>query len=135
MCTNILFPELKILFPRGYERGGIMPVIFIPLALNVLILAATWMSQLATAIKVLITVMGVIKFSLYVYSSLICDIEWLKTISFIVIPIINIVLLWLGVIYKVLSLSIFSTVLTVVFIIWIILPRTVVSQEKEGSSQ
>ena len=112
-----------------------MPVIFIPLALNVLILAATWMSQLATAIKVLITVMGVIKFSLYVYSSLICDIEWLKTISFIVIPIINIVLLWLGVIYKVLSLSIFSTVLTVVFIIWIILPRTVVSQEKEGSSQ
>lgn len=122
-------------FPRGCERGGIMPAVVIPLALNVLILAAAWMSQLATAIRVLITAVVVIKFSLYVYSVLVCDTQWLRKSSYIAIPVMNIVLLCLGVSYNVLSLSVLPAVLTAGFVIWIILPHTAVSQKKEGSSQ
>lgn len=112
-----------------------MPIIAFPLGLNVLILAMAWMSQLSLAVKMLITAIVVIKFSLYFYSVLVSGSEWLQITSYVVIPLFNAAIIGLGVIYNIMAMVVPPILLVIVFLIWIILPRTVVIQEKEGSRE
>lgn len=112
-----------------------MPIIVFPLGLNVLILAVTWMSQLSLAVKMLITAIVVIKFSLYFYSVLVSGSEWLQITSYVVISLFNAAIIGLGVIYNIMAMVVPPILLVIVFLIWIILPRTVVIQEKEGSRE
>lgn len=112
-----------------------MPIIVFPLGLNVLILSMAWMSQLSLAVKIQITAIVVIKFSLYFYSTIVSDSEWLEIVSLVVIPLFNAAIVALGVVYNIMTMIVPPIILAVVFLIWIILPRTVVIQEKEGSRE
>ena len=112
-----------------------MPIVMIPLAINILILVAAWTSQLALAVKVLITAIVVVKFALYFYSVLMRDSEWLRISSCGVILLLNAAIVGLGIVYSIMALVIQPVLLGVLFLIWIILPRAVVSQEKEGSRE
>lgn len=112
-----------------------MPTIVYPLGLNVLILSMAWLSQLSIAVKMLITASVIVKFSLYFYSTLVSDSEWLEIVSLVVSALFNAAIVALGLIYNVMTMVVPPVLLVIVFLIWIILPRTVVIQEKEGSRE
>lgn len=96
-----------------------MPLIVFPLGINFLILAVAWMSQL----------------SLYFYSVLVSDSEWLKITSYVIVLLFNATIVGLGVIYNIMTMVVPPVLLVIMFLIWIMLPRTVVIQEKEGSRE
>lgn len=112
-----------------------MPIIVFPLGLNILILLMAWMSQLSLAVKMLMTVIVVAKFALYFYSVIASDSKWLEITNLIVIPLFNAFIITLGVVYNIMTMVVPPIILVIVFLIWKILPRTVVIQEKEGSRE
>lgn len=112
-----------------------MPIIVFPFGLNVLMLLMIWMSQLSFFVKMLITASIVVKFSLYLYSVIGSDSEWLEITNFIVIPLFNVAIIVLGIVYNIMTMVLPAATLVVVFLIWKILPCTVVIQEKEGSRE
>lgn len=50
-----------------------MPLTVIPLAINIMIGGAIWISELSITLKVIITVLLVAKFATYFYSALMAD--------------------------------------------------------------
>ncbi len=110
-----------------------MPVIVFPLAVNLLILMATWVSQLTIAVKIVITALAVLKVALHLYSYFACDIEWLKICCYTVVTLFNIAITACGIVYGITTLSVSLICLVVMLLLWTILPLTVVNQEKEGS--
>lgn len=112
-----------------------MPIIVLPLGLNVLILLLTWVSQFSLLVKMLITALVVVKFSLYLYSAIGSYSDWLEITGLVVVPLFNGTIIVYGIVYNIMTMVLPAVTLVVLFLIWKILPRTVVSQEKEGSRE
>ncbi len=58
-----------------------MPLTVIPLAINIMIGGAIWISELSTVTKVIITVILVAKFFTYFYSALMADSDLVRNIG------------------------------------------------------
>ncbi len=110
-----------------------MPVLVIPLILNMLISGAIWISEIATTFKVVLTTITVIKFSIFVYSGFFCENKGLKIGGFISCFLLNAFLIVMGIVHNMIGAIIPSALLIVMFFIWVILPRVFVKEEKEGS--
>ncbi len=110
-----------------------MPVIVFPLAVNLLILMATWVSQLTIAVKILITALVAIKTALHFYSFLVCDTEWAKICCYTIVTLLNVAITACGIVYGITGLIVSLICLVVMLLLWTILPCIVVNQEKEGS--
>lgn len=112
-----------------------MPVLVIPLLINMLIGGALWMSEISIALKVVLTIVIVVKFSITVYSGLFCENNYLKIGGFIGCLLLNVLLMIFGIVHGIIEVVIPSVVLIVMFFIWFILPRVFVKEGKEGSAQ
>ena len=110
-----------------------MPILPIPLMVNMVISGAIWMSEIAVILKVLLTLATVVKFSLFVYGAFFSPSDTLKVGSFSIEILLNIILIILGLVHSMIGVVIGSLALIVMFFIWIILPRVFVKEEKEGS--
>lgn len=99
-----------------------MPLTIIPLALNILTGGAIWMSELPVTIKIIITVLIVVKFSIYFYSALMADSDIVCNIGLIICGLLNLV----GVIYTAIqgiwTATIPFATLLVLLIVWRVLP-------------
>ena len=112
-----------------------MPVLVIPLLINMLIGGALWMSEISIALKVVLTIVIVVKFSITVYSGLFCENNFLKIGGFIGCFLLNALLMIFGMVHGIVQVLIPSIILIVMFFIWFILPRVFVKEGKEGSAQ
>ena len=110
-----------------------MPILPIPLMVNMVISSAIWMSEIDVALKVMFTLVTIIKFSLFVYAALFCQNDILKFGSLAIALLLNVALIILGLIHSMIGVVIGSLALIGMFFIWIILPRVFVKEEKEGS--
>lgn len=110
-----------------------MPILPIPLMVNMVISGAIWMSEIDVALKVMFTLVTIIKFSLFVYAALFCQNDILKFGSLAIALLLNVALIILGLIHSMIGVVIGSLALIGMFFIWIILPRVFVKEEKEGS--
>lgn len=99
-----------------------MPLTIIPLAFNILNGGAIWMSELPVTIKVIITVLIVVKFSIYFYSALMADSDIVRNIGLIICGLLNLG----GVIYTAIqgiwTATIPFATLLVLLIVWRVLP-------------
>lgn len=110
-----------------------MPVLLIPLMINMIISGAIWMGEITVLLKVLLTIATVVKFSLFVYAVLFCQNDVLKTCSLVIGFLLNVMLIILGLVHSMIGVVIGASAVIVMFFIWIILPRVFVKEEKEGS--
>ena len=110
-----------------------MPILLIPLMINMVISGAIWMGEIAVVMKVLLTLATIVKFSLFTYAALFCQNNSLKIGSFIVELLLNLILIIFGIVHSMIGVVIGASALIVMFFIWIILPRVFVKEEKEGS--
>ena len=114
-------------------RGNKMPILLIPLMINMVISGAIWTGEVALTLKVLLTIATVVKFSLFVYATLFCQNDALKVGSFAIELLLNVILIIFGLVHSMIGVVIGASALIVMFFIWIILPRVFVKEEKEGS--
>ncbi len=110
-----------------------MPILLIPLMINMVISGAIWMGEIAVALKVLLTLATVVKFSLFVYAAFFCQNNALKVCGFSIELLLNVILIIFGLVHSMIGVVIGASALIVMFFIWIILPRVFVKEEKEGS--
>jgi len=110
-----------------------MPILLIPLMVNMVISGAIWMSEIAVILKVLLTLATVVKFSLFVYGAFFSPSDALKVGSFSIEILLNIILIIFGLVHSMIGVVIGASALIIMFFIWIILPRVFVKEEKEGS--
>ena len=110
-----------------------MPILLIPLMVNMVISGAVWMSEIAVILKVLLTLATVVKFSLFVYGVFFSPSDALKVGSYSLEILLNIILIIFGLVHSMIGVVIGASALIVMFFTWIILPRVFVKEEKEGS--
>lgn len=110
-----------------------MPVLIIPLSVNMLLSGSIWMGEMPTALKVILTVITVVKFSLFVASGFFCEVNWLKKTGFVGCFLLNAFLAIMGISHNALGVVLFPCALIVMFFIWVILPRILVREEKDGN--
>lgn len=110
-----------------------MPILLIPLMVNMIISGAIWMGEIAVILKVLLTLATVVKFSLFVYGAFFSPNDALKVGSFSIELLLNMILIIFGLVHSMIGVVIGASVSIVMFFIWIILPRVFVKEEKEGS--
>lgn len=112
-----------------------MPVLLIPLVVNMMISGAIWISGLPLLLKIILTIITVIKFSLFVAFSFFCEIDWLKKCGVIGCFLFNAFLIIMGIIHNIFGIIFFPSVLIIMFFIWVILPRIIVREERNGSKE
>lgn len=99
-----------------------MPLNTIPLAINIMIGGAIWISELPTTMKVIITVLLVVKFFTYFYSVLMADSDLVRNVGRIVCGLLNLG----GIIYTAIqgiwTATIPFATLLVILIVWRMLP-------------
>ena len=99
-----------------------MPLTTIPLAINIMIGGAIWISELPTTMKVIITVLLVVKFFTYFYSVLMADSDLVRNVGLIVCGLLNLG----GIIYTAIqgiwTATIPFATLLVILIVWRMLP-------------
>lgn len=110
-----------------------MPILPIPLMVNMVIGGAIWMSEIDIALKVFLTLVTIIKFSLFVYVALFCQNDILKFGSLAIALLLNVALIIFGLVHSMIGVVFGASALIVMSFIWIILPRVFVKEEKEGS--
>lgn len=110
-----------------------MPLTVLPLAINFVIGGAIWMSELSTPIKVIITVLLIIKFITYFYSVLVAGSDFVCTIGLFTCGLFNLG----GAIYTVIEGIWTATVpfatLLVLLIVWRALPK--IDFSKKGGKE
>ena len=108
-----------------------MPLTVIPLAINIMIGGAIWISELPTVIKVIITVFLVAKFFTYFYSALMADSDLVRNVGLIACGILNLG----GIIYTAIqgiwTATIPFATLLVLLVVWRVLP-TIDFSRKDG---
>lgn len=114
-------------------RGNKMPILLVPLMINMFISGAIWMGEIAVTLKVVLTLATVVKFSLFTYAALFCQNKALKVGSFAIEFILNVLFIIFGLVHSMIGVVIGASSLIVMFFIWIILSRVFVKEEKEGS--
>lgn len=111
-----------------------MPLTVIPLAVNFMIGGAIWISELSTALKVVITVLLVAKFFTYFYSALMVDSDLVRTVGLNVCGLLNLG----GVIYTAIqgiwTATLPFATLLVLLIVWRVLP-TIEFSRKGGKEE
>lgn len=99
-----------------------MPLTTIPLAINIIIGGAIWISEIPTTMKVIITVLLVVKFFTYFYSVLMADSDLVRNVGLIVCGLLNLG----GIIYTAIqgiwTATIPFATLLVILIVWRVLP-------------
>ena len=65
----LFFPEIANLYILELIRANMMPILPIPLMVNMVISGAILMSEIAVILKVVLTLATVVKFSLFVYGT------------------------------------------------------------------
>lgn len=99
-----------------------MPLTTIPLAINIIIGGAIWISELPTTMKVIITVLLVVKFFTYFYSVLMAVSDLVRNVGLIVCGLLNLG----GIIYTAIqgiwTATILFATLLVILIVWRVLP-------------
>lgn len=99
-----------------------MPLTVIPLAINIMIGGAIWISELSTVMKMIITVILVAKFFTYFYSALMADSNLVRNVGLIVCGLLNLG----GIIYTAIqgiwTATIPFATLLVLLIVWHVLP-------------
>ena len=99
-----------------------MPLTIIPLAINIVIGGAIWISKLSTTIKVIIIVMLVAEFFIYFYSVLMADSDPVNIVGLIVCGLLNLG----GAIYTAVqgiwAATVLFAVLFVILVLWGTLP-------------
>lgn len=111
-----------------------MPLTVIPLAINIMIGGAIWISELSTAMKVIITALLVVKFFTYFYSALMADSDLVRNVGLIVCGLLNLG----GIIYTAIqgiwTATIPFATLLVLLIVWRVLP-TIDFSRKGGKEE
>ena len=111
-----------------------MPLTVIPLAVNIMIGSAIWISELSTTIKVIITILLVAKFFVYFYSALMEDSDLVCNVGLIVCGLLNLG----GVVYTAIqgiwTATILFAALLVLLMIWRVLP-TIGFSRKDGKEK
>ena len=111
-----------------------MPLTVIPLAINIMIGGAIWISELSTVMKVIITVLLAAKLFTYFYSALMADSDLVRTVGLIVCGLLNLG----GVIYTAIqgiwTATIPFATLLVLLIVWRVLP-TIEFSRKGGKEE
>lgn len=99
-----------------------MPLTTIPLAINIMIGGAIWISDIPISMKVIITVLLVVKFFTYFYSVLMADSDLARNVGLIVCGLLNLG----GIIYTAIqgiwAAAILFATLLVILIVWRVLP-------------
>lgn len=111
-----------------------MPLTVIPLAINIMIGAVIWISELSITLKVIITVLLMAKFATYFYSALMADSDLVRNIGLIVCGLLNLG----GIIYTAIqgiwTATIPFATLLVLLVAWRVLPMIDFSR-KDGKEE
>ncbi len=111
-----------------------MPLTVIPMAINIMIGGAIWISELSTATKVIITVLLVAKFFIYFYSALMADSDLVRNVGLIICGLLNLG----GIIYTAIqgiwTATIPFATLLVLLVVWRVLP-TIDFSRKDGKKE
>ena len=99
-----------------------MPLTTIPLAINIIIGGAIWISELPTTMKVIITVLLVVKFFTYFYSVLMADSDLVRNVGLTVCGLLNLGGIVYTAIQGIWTATIPFATLLVILIVWRVLP-------------
>lgn len=108
-----------------------MPLTVIPLAINIMIGGAIWISELSTTLKVIITILLLAKFATYFYYALMADSDLVRNVGLIICGFLNLG----GIIYTAIqgiwTATIPFAILLVLLVAWRVLP-TMDFSRKDG---
>ena len=108
-----------------------MPLTVIPLAINIMIGGAIWISELSTTLKVIITILLLAKFATYFYYALMADSDPVRNVGLIICGFLNLG----GIIYTAIqgiwTATIPFAILLVLLVAWRVLP-TMDFSRKDG---
>jgi len=111
-----------------------MPLTVIPLAINIMIGGAIWISELSITLKVIITILLVAKFATYFFSALMADSDLVRNVGLIVCGLLNLG----GIIYTAIqgiwTATIPFATLLVLLVVWRVLP-TIDFSRKDGKKE
>ena len=99
-----------------------MPLTTIPLAINIIFGGAIWISELPTTMKVIITVLLVVKFFTYFYSVLMADSDLVRNVGLTVCGLLNLGGIVYTAIQGIWTATIPFATLLVILIVWRVLP-------------
>ena len=111
-----------------------MPLTVTPLAINIMIGGAIWISELSITLKVIITVLLVVKFATYFYSALMADSDLVRNVGLIVCGILNLGGIINTAIQGIWTATIPFATLLVLLVAWRVLP-TIDFSRKDGNEE
>ena len=110
-----------------------MPLTVIPLAINIMIGGAIWISELPTTMKVIITVLLVVKFFAYFYSVLMAGSNLVRNVGLTVCGLLNLGGIIYTAIHGIWTATIPFATLLVILIVWRVFP--VINFSRKGGKE